>query len=274
MQKIGYSDINKGNDEKGKWSSMCLITFAVQHHPNYPLIIVANRDEFYERSTAAATFWTEPPGILAGKDLLQGGSWMGVSTNGRFAAVTNYRDPSLSDANKQSRGEIVPQFLTSDLPVPQFLAKLQQQKQKYGGFNVLLFDGQQLQHFNNIVNDTTTIHAGIHSVSNHTLNTPWPKVQQAKRLLTQAINENNVAPEQLISLLTDTTVADDLKLPKTGVDITLERLLSPLFVKIPNYGTRSSTVLLIDQDKNVQFIERTYEQGEFAFDRSFNFTID
>lgn len=253
---------------------MCLITFAVQHHPNYPLIIVANRDEFYERSTAAATFWTEQPGILAGKDLLQGGSWMGVSTNGRFAAVTNYRDPSLSELNKCSRGEIVPQFLTSDLPVSQFLANLQQQKQNYGGFNALLFDGQHLLHFNNIVNETTMIHPGIHSVSNHTLNTPWPKVQQAKLLLTQAIDENDLAPEQLISLLTDTTVADDRALPKTGVDISVERLLSPLFVKMPNYGTRCSTVLLFDQDKNVQYLERTYEQGNFAFDRSFSFTID
>lgn len=253
---------------------MCLITFAYEALEDYPLIIVANRDEFYERPTATAHFWEDEPTILAGRDLLQGGSWMGVSVSGRFAAITNHRDPSLPESGLLSRGEIVQQFLTSSMTSSAFLSNLRSKKQAYGGFNVLVFDGKELQHYNNILNEGFVVESGVHSLSNGSLHSTWPKMIFAQTNLKNALTQHEkINAERLLPLLLDQTQAPDKALPDTGVGIHLERLLSSLFVKMPNYGTRCSTAIVFHKNGHIEFVERTYADGEFQFDRTFNIQL-
>ena len=248
---------------------MCLIAFAYQYHEAYPLIIIANRDEFYERPTAAAAFWEDAPMILAGRDLKMNGSWMGVSTSGRFAAITNFRDPRRPESGELSRGEIVQQFLSSKESSSAFVEVLREKKDLYGGFNVLLYDGEELHHYNNIADEHNIVPPGVHSVSNATLNTPWPKVTFAKDALQTAIENDTLEMTSLIPLLANDQIAPDEALPDTGVGIHLERALSAAFVKLPNYGTRCSTAITFQQNGSIQLLERTYEQGEMAFDCTF-----
>ena len=248
---------------------MCLIAFAYQTHATYPLIIIANRDEFYERPTAAAGFWEDAPVILAGRDLKMNGSWMGVSTSGRFAAITNYRDPSRPESGDLSRGEIVQAFLSTTQTTAAFIEALRKKKALYGGFNVLLYDGEALHHYNNVFDEHHIVPPGLHSVSNATLNTSWPKATFAKEALQTALSANTLETSSLISLLANDQIAPDDTLPDTGVGIHLERALSAAFVKLLNYGTRCSTAITFHQNGTIQLLERTYEQGEFAFDTAF-----
>lgn len=252
---------------------MCLIAFSYDAHPHYPLIVVANRDEFYDRPTAAAHFWEDVPTILAGRDLRQNGSWIGVSKNGRFAAITNYRDPSRPETGQLSRGEIVQHFLISTQSADDFISTLRQKKDLYGGFNVLLYDGKQMQHYNNIFDERNTVEKGIHSLSNATLNTPWPKVTCAKDALAAANKQNQLAVNDIIALLANKEIARDEVLPDTGVGIHLERALSASFVKMPNYGTRCSTAIIYDTNGQIKFLERTYEEGKEPVDRYFEIEV-
>lgn len=248
---------------------MCLIAFSYKVHPSYPLIVVANRDEFYDRPTAAAHFWEDEPEILAGRDLRQQGSWMGLSKNGRFAAITNYRDPRLPETGQLSRGEIVRLFLTATESTDAFIQSLRSKRDLYGGFNVLLYDGEDMHHYNNIYDEHSMIESGIHGVSNATFNTPWPKVTAAKTVLENTVEEDAVEMNTLISLLANAEIAQDEVLPNTGVGIHLERSLSAQFVKLPNYGTRCSTAIVFKNNREIDFLERTYENGKFKFDRSY-----
>ena len=248
---------------------MCLIAFAYQAHTTYPLIIIANRDEFYERPTATASFWQDVPGILAGRDLKLKGSWMGVSTSGRFAAITNFRDPRRPDSGDLSRGEIVQDFLSCQQTSAIFVDNLRTKKALYGGFNVLLYDGKELHHYNNVLDEHSIVPPGVHSVSNATLNTPWPKVTFAKQALQTAIAADTLEVTSLIPLLTNDQMAPDEALPDTGVGIHLERALSAAFVKLPNYGTRCATAITFHQHGTIQLLERTYEQGTMRFDTAF-----
>ena len=252
---------------------MCLLAFSYDTHPHYPLIVVANRDEFYERPTAAAHYWEDAPTILAGRDLRQNGSWIGLSKNGRFAAITNYRDPSRPDTGQLSRGVIVQQFLTSSQSTEHFILSMRQKKDLYGGFNVLLYDGRQMQHYNNIFDVQTTVEKGVHSLSNATLNTPWPKVTYAKDALAEASKQNQLAVNDIITLLATKKIAPDEVLPDTGVGIHLERALSASFVKLPNYGTRCSTAIIYDKNGRIEFLERTYEEGKDNVDRQFEIDV-
>ena len=249
---------------------MCLIAFAYQSHPAYPLIIIANRAEFYERPTAAAAFWADAPTILAGRDLKMNGSWMGISTCGRFAAITNYRDPNRPESGDLSRGEIVQDFLNSKQTSSVFIEALRKKKDLYGGFNVLLYDGEELHHYNNVFDEHNIVPPGVHSVSNATLNTAWPKVTFAKDVLQTAIENDTLEMTSLIPLLANDQIAPDEALPDTGVGIHLERALSAAFVKLPNYGTRCTTAITFQQNGMIQLLERTYELGEMAFDTKFN----
>lgn len=253
---------------------MCLINFSFHQHPLYKLIVVANRDEFYERPTKEAHFWEDEPTILAGRDLQQMGTWLGVSKNGRFAAITNYRDPSLPEVRRYSRGEIVRNYLTCNDNPETFISNLAENKDDYAGFNVLLGDATQLMHYNNIFDEKTEILPGTHSLSNYTLNTPWPKVVKGKMRLHEIVEKKTVEVNELFQLLLDNEQAPDDKLPNTGVGIEMERALSSLFIHLPHYGTRSSTVVLIDQNNQLTFIERTYNGGSFKFEKQFNFKID
>ena len=253
---------------------MCLVNFHFQEHPLYQLIVVANRDEFYERPTAVAGFWEDHPSILAGRDLLQMGTWLGVTKTGRFAALTNYRDPR-EKTGRFSRGDIVRDFLSNGEAPADFIQTLAKNRENYGGYNVVVGDGNQLFHYNNILDEMNVIPSGTHSLSNHTLNTPWPKVAKGQKSLSDHVrsHQDKVQIESLFAIISDRTVAEDEELPQTGVGLELERVLSPLFIKIPSYGTRSSTVLLMDKEQNVTFVERTFHEGEFHVENRFAFKI-
>lgn len=252
---------------------MCLINFSFHNHPQYKLIVAANRDEQYARPTAPAHFWEDYPNILAGRDLLQMGTWFGITKQGRIAALTNYRDPKQSPEGKISRGKIITNYLLSQEHPRLFLASLDQEHDRYQGFNIIVGDEEQLYYYNNLKRQIILIEPGIHGVSNHMLNTPWPKVQKGKQFLNRYLANTKIDEEHLFAMLQDDEIAPDEALPDTGVGIELERRLSPLFIRMPEYGTRSSTVLLIDQSNQVTFIERTFKQGKFASEVRFSFQI-
>ncbi|AGK53417.1 NRDE family protein [Bacillus sp. 1NLA3E] len=237
---------------------MCLILFAYRVHPKYKLIIAANRDEFYERPTAPAHFWEDHPQILAGRDLKQMGTWMGVTKEGSFAALTNYRDPKELTDGKRSRGELVGDFLKNSLHPKTYMEKVANHRDLYPGYNLLAGDAKDLYYYSNIGNELKRIDSGIYGVSNHLLNTEWPKVKRGKEGLEKIVKGNrNDLEEQLFTILQNANPAPDDALPKTGVSLEWERVLSPMFIKSDGYGTRSSTVLLMT-DEEIHFTERVY----------------
>ncbi|QUW22423.1 NRDE family protein [Sporosarcina sp. Marseille-Q4063] len=253
---------------------MCLINFHLKDHPNYKLIVAANRDEFYERPTRPAHFWKDEPGLLAGRDLVQMGTWLGITKSGRFAALTNYRNPAEFGVVKESRGEIVKNFLVEDTSPSDFIHKLNTKKDLYNGFNILIGNTEQLHYYNNINEQIIVIPPGTHGLSNRFLNTPWPKVIKGKEMLQNYVTKNEIMDaDELFNILMNAELAEDASLPKTGVELELERQLSPLFIQTPNYGTRCSTILLVDHDNNVTFIERTYENGQFKLENNYSFQI-
>ncbi|NYF25448.1 NRDE family protein [Sporosarcina sp. JAI121] len=242
---------------------MCLINFHYNEHPIYKLIVAANRDEFYERSTAPADFWTDKPDILAGRDLLHMGTWLGITKSGRFAALTNYRDPREISVDKQSRGDIVTTFLSETVSPEEYLETLKRKKDDYAGFNILVGDSDSLYYYSNKQAEIRNVSAGTHSLSNQFLNTAWPKVVKGRTKLRDYVLEHDIVnTDVLFDILSDADVAPDARLPNTGVGLDLERQLSPLFIKTPAYGTRSSTVLLIGHDRSITFVERTFIDGE------------
>lgn len=253
---------------------MCLINFHFQDHPTYKLIVATNRDESYNRPTAPVQYWDDKPSILAGRDLLEMGTWLGVTKTGRFAALTNYRDFTKPTSGAKSRGEIVSGFLDSKMPPFIFLNSLRKNDADYAGFNIIVGNPNELYYYSNIEREIKQIPAGTHGLSNHLLNTPWPKVIKGKDKLKNYVNSHKkIDPNELLEILTDSEIAADELLPNTGVGIELERTLSPLFIQSPEYGTRSSTVILIDHDNKVTFVERTFNNGEFLADKTVNFQI-
>lgn len=251
---------------------MCIITFHYKQHPKYKLIVVANRDEFYERPTEAAHFWHDEPNIVAGRDLKAMGTWLGMTKEKRFAALTNYRDIQNERDDRRSRGEIVRNFLTSTESPQTFLEKLDQVWDSYNGFNVLVGSPDELYYYSNIQKEIVEIKPGTHSISNHLLNTPWPKVERAKEKLKEYVMQHeDIDVEHLFEQLDDREIARDEDLPDTGVGLKLERQLSPIFIQTENYGTRASTVILVDNENKTTFIERTFNSGSFKFERKFTF---
>ncbi|MCP3900997.1 MAG: NRDE family protein [Desulfobacteraceae bacterium] len=236
---------------------MCLILFGYKVSEKYPLVLVANRDEFYQRPTAPMHFWEDRPSILAGKDLEQGGTWFGVSKNGRFAALTNYRDPSSIKQHAPSRGEIIVDYLQSNKPEKEYFKSFRQKAKTYNGFNLIFGNMENLYWFSNLKNSFEKIKPGIHGISNHFLDTPWPKVASGKKALEKIINEK-ISSQDLFPILTDQSMPDESLLPDTGVGIELEKMLSPLFIQSDIYGTRSSTVMIADRQGNLDVSERTY----------------
>lgn len=237
---------------------MCLILFAYRVHPKYKLIVAANRDEFYQRPTAPAHYWDENPEILAGRDLEKMGTWMGITTEGRFSALTNYRDPKELTEGKRSRGELVADALKYKGDLKKYMETLVKQRDLFPGYNLLAGDINNLYYYSNRGNELQKLEPGVYGVSNHLLNTEWPKVQKGKAGLSKVINDNEEnLVEKLLTLLQNADPASDHLLPNTGVSLEWERMLSPLFIKSKDYGTRSSTVLLMS-DKEIQYVERVF----------------
>jgi len=255
---------------------MCLILLAYRAHPRYPLILAANRDEFYQRPTVPAAFWESEPQLLAGRDLKSGGTWLGISRTGRLAALSNFRDPLSIRDNAPSRGGLVTDFLRGNIPPAEYLEMLRQRSQDYNGFNLIFGDRENLFVYSNRGNVPPLLPPGIHGLSNHLLDTPWPKVTLGKRALAEILaHGKQPAIEEIFALLADCTLPDDSLLPDTGVGLETERLLAPLFISGPTYGTRSSTILLIGHDATVTFLERTYNGAPGSGStRTFHFTFE
>lgn len=240
---------------------MCLILFAYQCHPGYNLILAANRDEYYKRPTEPAQWWKDAPNLLAGKDLEAGGTWMGITKNGKIAALTNYRGRNPQNPDAPTRGKLVSDYLLSGTPAKEYFATLRQNANLYNGFNLLVGDMDSLFYYSNQEekNEISPLGPGLYGLSNAVLNTPWPKVVKGKQMLEQRVlSEPEVLPETIFSILGDTRRAPFKQLPDTGVSKVIEKILSPIFIKAPHYGTRSSTVLLIDQKNHVTFIEKSF----------------
>ena len=241
---------------------MCLIALAHRVHPGFSLVVAANRDEFYARPTASAAFWEDQPDILAGRDLECMGTWLGVTRSGRFAAVTNYRDPAdvRTGGESWSRGTLVSRFLGGSMPAGQFFDDVSAHGDAYKGFNLLASDGTDLYSYSNRAGAPRRLEPGIYGLSNHLLDTPWAKVRIARDRLRAAL-EPGPAPEPLFRLLADTDTSSDSELPQTGVGHERERMLSAARIVSESYGTRCSTVVLQGSDGRVQFAERTYGPG-------------
>ena len=233
---------------------MCLIVVGWRVHPDYPLVVAANRDEFYARPTAIAARWPDVPQIIGGIDLEAGGTWLGITESGRFAAVTNVREPNMAKA-ASSRGALTRDFLLADMPAGDYAEQIE--GSHYAGFNLLLSDGESLLYCSNRDGKPRALPPGIYGLSNHLLDSPWPKLVQARQRFTAALQH---LPEEaaFFELLADQTIVEDDKLPQTGVPLEWERLLSAVFVKSENYGTRASTLLWQGSDGTLKLHEQSF----------------
>ncbi len=237
---------------------MCVILFAYNCHPRYQLVVAANRDEFLNRPTLPAAFWDDYPDILAGRDLREGGTWMGISTRGRFAALTNYRDPANMKLEAPSRGHLVHNYLNSDLSPAAYLDQLADGGSSYNGFNLLVGTGESLFYYSNRDKLRREVTPGIHGLSNSLLDVPWPKVSRGTKALADAVQAEDIKVEHLLGIMANREQPDDQDLPETGVSLEMERMLAPTFVTSPNYGTRLTTVIMVDRNHRVQFFERSF----------------
>jgi len=256
---------------------MCLILLAFQAHPHYPMVVLANRDEFFVRPTVAAGFWEDARHILAGRDLSAGGTWLGITRGGRFAALTNFREPQETRTDAPSRGKLVSEYLAGAMSASDYLNELSHRAAAFNGFNLIcgsLTEG--LWHLSNRTEKVSShrLAAGIYGLSNDLLDTPWPKVERGKSELARALA---ALPDdaRLFELLRDANPHDDEKLPRTGVSLEWERALSAAFVETPNYGTRSSTVVRWNRLGFVSFDEQTWlPVGRPAERRRFHFRLE
>jgi len=237
---------------------MCLVLVAWQGSAQYPCVVAANRDELHSRPTAPAHWWQTQPDILAGQDLSAGGTWLGVTRAGRFAALTNYRDPEQRREGTPSRGTLLTSILRSADSAPQILDYLRDVGADYNGFNVIFSDGQRLAVYESVRGAGRELEPGIYGLSNHLLDTPWPKVQNAKSRLSEALGDR-VDTAAVLALLRDEKPAPDDELPRTGVSLQWERLVSSAFVRAVDYGTRCSTLLRIDRHRHACFDEWTWD---------------
>lgn len=253
---------------------MCLIVFSYQHHNKYPFILAGNRDEFYERPAIQAHFWDTNPRMLAGKDLKAGGTWLGVSEKGEIGAITNHRNLYNPTEGERTRGEIIPDFLTGHKPMKEKLNAINKMKHKYSGFNLLAGSVLQLYYLNNIKGDFRSVKPGIHGISNALLDSSWPKVEKARNEFEQITFSETIDKEAIFQLLESSDPFPEESLPDTGLSHEMEKEVSPIFIETEGYGTRCSSLLMIDYDGTINFTEKTFriQNGnsdsvkEFSFD--------
>ena len=249
---------------------MCLILFSFQPNSKQPLVLAANRDEFFARPTSPAGFWSDAPDVLAGLDLVAGGTWLGITRQGRFAAITNVREPGVMVENPLSRGELTRGFLSSEVSCEAYLNTLKQNHHRYAGFNLLVGDfGQnkesELFYFGNRDQVIRKLEAGIYGLSNHLLNSSWPKVDEGKTQL-ETLLSGDWQAQDLRDMMAQDHLAQDENLPKTGVSLARERALSAKFIRMGEYGTRAITTLCIGNER-VHFSEQNYATRESGIEK-------
>ncbi|MEO8646231.1 NRDE family protein [Pseudomonas sp.] len=234
---------------------MCLIVFAWRPGHAQPLIVAANRDEFYARPTQPLAQWADAPHVHAGRDLEAGGTWLGIGANGRFAALTNIRKPD-QPASPKSRGELVAGFLSGEMSIDDYLSDVVARSAEYAGFNLLVGNSNELWHFNAWDTEAVMLAPGVYGLSNAGLDTPWPKVLKAKAALSELLDDPQ--PAALLAILADSATAPLTELPDTGVGLATETLLSSVFIASPTYGTRASTALIVSADGTRVMVERSF----------------
>ena len=247
--------------------NMCILFFAIEQHPKYPVIICANRDEFHQRPTQAMHWWpnkNDPLAILAGKDLQAGGTWLGLNNQARFSALTNFRQPQLIDKNKKSRGDLVLQALAqSDNEIA---IQLEKSVANYNGFNLVFGQLNNLTCFDSVSKKLQPLTTGFHSLCNGALDDIWPKMTLGQTKLADTIKtftNQSLNIDQLFELMQDNQQAKTQHLPKTGIPLDWEQLLSSIFIVSPQYGTRTTNIITQDHDGNVCVYDRSYdEQGD------------
>lgn len=243
---------------------MCLIVLSWRAHRRYRLVVAANRDEYFKRPAAPAGFWDGHSGVLAGRDLEAGGTWLGITLDGRFAALTNYRNPAEKNPGAPSRGALVSDFLTGKAGPLEYLQQVERRGASYNGFSLLVGDAASLYFLSNRGGHLERVQPGIHGLSNHVLDTPWPKVEKGKAGLARLLADRFDA-DAALQLLDDTERAPSSDLPKTGVSPELEERLSSIRIPAVNgYGTRCSTALCVGNDGKIEFHERTYREDGSA----------
>lgn len=263
---------------------MCLAVFAWQSHPDYPLVVAANRDEFYARRTRPAAWWGQSVSLLGGRDEEAGGTWFGVNRRGRFALVTNVRSPAERNPHAPSRGALVVAALQATDPAGTWLAGAVERARALNGFNLLVGDSLALRdrrtvpelhyHSNRLDAGPRRITPGIYGLSNAFLDTPWPKLTRSVARFACQIAQR-VDPESLLALMADRDVARDTELPSTGVPLDWERALSAVQIRANGYGTRATTILAVRADGLVTFVERSFDTAapDEHTDRRFEFTV-
>lgn len=245
---------------------MCLIVLAWNVHPEYKLIIASNRDEFYARPTSELDFWEDHPTILAGRDLQAKGTWLGVNTDGKFAAITNYRDPKIVKENPPSRGKLTTDFLLSEMGAADYLESIQKESALYNGYNLLMYDNKKLCYYSNIEDKVKKLKAGVYALSNHLLDTNWEKVKRIKSSFLKVIEKENLSEEKLTAslfeILKNSSQPLDNQLPSTGVSLEWERAVAPIFINTKEYGTSSSAIILYDKNDAISFSEKRHLEGK------------
>lgn len=258
---------------------MCLILFAFHSHPDYPLILAANRDEFYRRPTHPLDFWPDERNILAGRDLEARGTWIGVSRDGRLAALTNLRGTSVPITDAPSRGDLVKGFLAGPESPEQYLNRIGTIGHRYNGFNLLVGSGDHLFYYSNQGLEIHRFQPGVYGISTCLLGTQWPKIEKGRAELADRVSDSReIQTEDFFQILEDRTFPPDKDIPHTGLDRDWERTLSPLFIESDAYGTRSSSVIFMGKTGEVTFSERTFEKGKDGVSahgtRHFEFSTD
>lgn len=254
---------------------MCLAVFALGAHPRYRVVIAANRDEFHARPTASARWWDD--GWFGGRDLEAGGTWLGVTPGGRWALLTNVREPATNDPRAPSRGALVPRVLGAPAAAVDAIPEIVAAHSTCNGFNLVGGDHDRAAWASHRVNrndDSRLLPPGLHGLSNHLLDTPWPKVVRIKAAVGAWCAGASLDFEPLFAALSDRTEAPDAELPNTGIPIDRERMLSAPFIVSERYGTRSSTVVALDHDDEARFVERSFDAaGHITGVVDFRFTI-
>lgn len=252
---------------------MCLITFAFNVHPKYKFILAANRDEFYARPTSTAGWWQDHSEILGGRDLEAMGTWMGINKNGRFAAVTNYRDLKNLKSHAKTRGDLPTDFLIGTQTPKAYAEQVHQSGEDYNGFNLIVMD-EDLAYVSNYVDESYELNFGLYGLSNALLDTPWTKVEKAKSSLDHLI-QKKFDLNDLVEMMQDDQKASDDALPETGLDYEREKALSAMCIRTSEYGTCCSTAIRIDYEGNVEFMEKSYPVGDRTDQTvSFEFKIE